>query len=228
MAITEASQRTLAELVAENPARAVVLDRIGLDFCCHGNRSLSEACDAVGFNLEKVTAALDTVADAVPSGWTGGGRGELAEYVETTHHSYLHNELESLEQLAEKVRSVHGDRHPELEEVAPLVAEIAADFRPHLATEEKEVFPAIASLAPGTPGDARLAVRINELVTEHTALGDKLARMRELTGGYTTPEDGCASFRSLYERLTRLESDTHIHVHLENNVLFPAALLEAV
>jgi len=215
-------------LVAENPARAVVLDRIGLDFCCHGNRSLSEACVSAGLDPEEVSAALDAVADEVPSGWTGGGRGELAAYVESTHHSYLHAELESLEQLAAKVHSVHGRHHRELEEVASLVAEIAADFRPHLAIEEKEVFPMIASLEPGTAGGTDLASRIDGLVVEHTVLGGKLTLLRELTGGYTVPEDGCASYQSLYERLAHLESDTHTHIHLENNVLFPAALVEAV
>jgi iron-sulfur cluster repair protein YtfE (RIC family) len=36
--------------------------------------------------------------------------------------------------------------------------------------------------------------------------------------------DGCASYRSLYERLAALELDTHLHIHKENHVLFPAAL----
>lgn len=222
-ATTAQSQRTLAELVAENPARAVVLDHIGLDFCCHGARSLADACSEAGLDAEEVAAALDTVAP-LPAAWTGGGRGDLAAYVESTHHSYLHAELGSLEWLAGKVFSVHGDRHPELQEVAGLVVEVAADLRPHLAAEETEVFPAIASLAPGTAGDDRLAARIDDLVAEHAALGAKLARLRELTDGYKTPEDGCASYRSLYERLAHLESDTHIHIHLENNVLFPSAL----
>ena len=220
-------QRTLAELVAENPARAVVLDQMGLDFCCHGNRSLAGACAEAGLDSEELTAALDGAAK-VPSAWAGGGRADLAAYVESTHHSYLHAELASLEWLAAKVFSVHGDRHPELRDVAHLVVEIAADLRPHLATEETDVFPAIASLAPGTAGDQQLAARISDLVAEHTALGAKLAKLRDLTSGYTTPEDGCASYRSLYERLSHLESDTHIHIHLENNILFPAALVEAV
>ncbi len=224
---TALSQRTLGELVAENPARAVVLDQMGLDFCCHGNRSLIDACSEAGLDADEIAAALDTAAE-VPAAWTGGGRAELAAYVESTHHSYLHAELGSLEWLAGKVHSVHGDRHPELLGVARLVAEIAADFRPHLAAEEDEVFPKIASLTPGAAGDDRLAARIGDLVAEHTALGAKLAQLRELTGGYAVPEDGCASYRSLYERLAHLESDTHIHIHLENNVLFPAALVEAV
>jgi regulator of cell morphogenesis and NO signaling len=187
-----------------------------------------DACAESGLDPDEVVAALDAVAHEVPAGWTGGGRAELSGYVEATHHTYLHGELDSLVRLASKVRSVHGNRHPELHQVAPLVAEVAADLHPHLATEEKEVFPTIASLAPGTAGDAALAARIDQLVAEHTVLGGQLDRLRELTDGYTVPADGCASYRSLYERLAYLESDTHIHVHLENNVLFPAALVEAV
>lgn len=228
MAVTAESQKTLAELVAENPARAVVLDRLGLDFCCHGNRSLDAACEAAGLDPREIGAALDAVADDVPSDWEGGGRGELAAYVESTHHSYLHAELGSLEWLAGKVRSVHQESHPELDEVARLVAEIAGDLRPHLAAEESEVFPAIIALAPGTAGGEALSGRIDDLIAEHTAVGAKLARLRALTAGYSAPEDSCASYRSLYERLAALEADTHIHIHLENNVLFPSALVEAV
>lgn len=83
------------------------------------------------------------MSDDIPAGWSGGRRAELASYVESTHHSYLHAELGSLELLARKVRSVHAGRHPELDETAPLVAEIASDLRPHLTVEEIEVFPGI-------------------------------------------------------------------------------------
>jgi len=189
---------------------------------------LGEACTASGLDVADVTAAFDAVADAVPSGWDGGGRASLAAYVEDTHHQYLHRELSPLRGLAGKVFSVHGDRHPELAEVRDLVNGIVAQLEPHLATEEREVFPAIEHLAPGTAGDGRLAAHIERLVEEHTALGAQLARLRELTGGYTAPADGCASYTSLYERLAAFEADTHVHIHLENNVLFPAALVEAV
>jgi regulator of cell morphogenesis and NO signaling len=218
----------LADLVAENPARATVLDRLGLDFCCHGQRPLGEACAASGLDVAEVSAALDAVADVVPSSWGGGGRASLATYVEDVHHGYLHRELSPLRGLAGKVFAVHGGRHPELAEVRELVERIVDDLGPHLATEEQDVFPAIEQLAPGTAGEGQLAARIDRLVEEHTALGSQLARLREVTGGYTTPADGCASYRSLYERLAALEADTHVHIHLENNVLFPAALVEAV
>jgi regulator of cell morphogenesis and NO signaling len=59
---------------------------------------------------------------------------------------------------------------------------------------------------------------------EHDVAGALLARLRTLTDGYTPPEDGCASYRLLYQGLAELEADTHLHVHIENNVLFPAAI----
>lgn len=220
--------RTLAELVTENPARAVLLDRLGLDFCCHGQRSLTDACDASGVSIDQVSDGFAQVADATPAAWTGGGRGALAGYVETTHHDYLHAELPALVRLAGKVHQVHGERHPELTHVAELVGRIAADLDPHLANEENDVFPTIQALEPGTAGDGRLAGRIGQLTAEHEALGVLLAELRDATGGYEPPADGCASYRSLYERLAALEADTHVHIHLENNVLFPAALVEAV
>ena len=67
MTTTAASQQNLAELVSDSPARAAVLDRVGLDFCCHGNRSLFEACAEAGLDPDEVTAALETAADGVPA-----------------------------------------------------------------------------------------------------------------------------------------------------------------
>ena len=60
--------------------------------------------------------------------------------------------------------------------------------------------------------------------TEHDRAGEVLARLRALTAGYATPVDGCASYHALYEGLQELETDTHLHIHKENNVLFPAVV----
>jgi regulator of cell morphogenesis and NO signaling len=48
--------------------------------------------------------------------------------------------------------------------------------------------------------------------------------LRALTAGYTTPDDGCASYHALFEGLEELETDTHLHIHKENNILFPAVI----
>ena len=59
--------------------------------------------------------------------------------------------------------------------------------------------------------------------TEHEHAGDALASLRTITHGYAPPSDACATFRGLYYGLVELEREMHMHVHLENNILFPRA-----
>ena len=145
--------------------------------------------------------------------------GALAHYIEATHHAYLHAEVPALAELARKVNRVHGARHPELSLVEQLVQTISAELAPHLSDEEEVVFPA-ARVA--RPADRGLLSRIHGLRADHDRLGTLLAQLHAAANSYVAPSDGCGSYRSLYDRLDHLEADTHVHIHLENNVLFPA------
>lgn len=223
--------RNLGDLVAELPARAAVFDRLGLDYCCHGQRPLAEACAEAGLDPAEVAAALDP--PAAPQTGSSASRlapAALADHIEATHHSYLHAELPELTALAAKVLDVHGERHPELAEVRRLVGDLHADLEPHMLKEERVLFPAIRALVGGTRDFPFGSVRnpISVMMAEHDRAGELLAQLRGATSGYVVPDDGCASYRSLYARLEQLEADTHLHIHLENNVVFPAAIaLEA-
>ena len=123
---------------------------------------------------------------------------------------------------------MHGTRHPELAGVHTSYRELRHDLEPHLDTEERILFPMIRELAVASTisehARRSLAEPIGELAIEHERVGELLARLRMLTVGYATPDDGCASYRALYDALAALEADTHLHVHKENNVLFPAVL----
>jgi regulator of cell morphogenesis and NO signaling len=223
--MNQLTTRSLGELVADVPARAAVFDRLGLDYCCHGQRPLAEACAEAGLDPTEVAAAVDAAgAPATPDRPVEPGA--LADHIEGTHHAYLHAELPELTALAAKVLAVHGERHPELGEVQRLVEELRADLEPHLLKEERVLFPAIRALVGGRRdfpfGTVRNPIRM--MTAEHDRAGELLADLRTVTAGYATPADGCASYRSLYGRLEHLEADTHRHIHLENNVLFPAAV----
>ncbi|HSB88272.1 MAG TPA: iron-sulfur cluster repair di-iron protein [Ilumatobacteraceae bacterium] len=224
--MTDVQQPTLGQIVVANPAAARVLESYGLDYCCGGHRSLSDACAAAGVDPRAVTDALDHVRDEGEASWTALDAPSLARQIVATHHQYLHEELPRLDALAEKVLAVHGERHPELVEVRRLVSALRADLEPHLLKEERILFPAIDALAAGRRefhfGSVENPIRMME--REHELAGDLLAALRAVTAGYDVPADGCASFRSLYARLAELEADTHEHIHKENNVLFPAAI----
>jgi regulator of cell morphogenesis and NO signaling len=220
---------TLAELVTANPALASHLDRLGLDYCCGGQRRLGDAAAAAGLDLGEIVDAMSGV-DAVPDpeGWNEMTPMALVDHLEATHHAYLHTALPRVSALADKVAGVHGDRHPELLDVQRLVAELRADLEPHLLKEEQVRFPMIRVLAGATTAPSfpcgSLANPIRVMETEHDSAGDLLARLRSTTDDYDVPADGCASYHALYAALAELEADTHLHVHKENNLLFPAVL----
>lgn len=224
--MSDIASHTLGELVADAPGRAAVLDRLGLDYCCHGDRTLADACATAGLDPDAVAVDLDqTGVTAAPDEFPHEPAA-LAAHIEATHHAYLHAELPALEALADKVAGVHGQRHPELADVRQLVTELRADLEPHLMKEERVLFPAIRALASGVREFpfGTVANPIRMMRVEHDRAGELLAQLRATTNGYAVPDDGCASYRALYDRLAAVEADTHRHIHLENNVLFPAAL----
>ena len=220
---------TLADLVTARPGLAPRLDQLGLDYCCGGQRRLDDAVAAAGLDLTDVVTLLESVnADPNDEDWSAIGPAELVDHLEVTHHAYLHDALPRLGALVDKVTAVHGQRHPELAEVQSLFGELRADLEPHLVREERVLFPMVRELVAATTAPSfhcgSLANPIRVMLADHDTAGDLLARLRSTTGDYAVPDDGCASYQALYAGLAELEADTHLHVHKENNLLFPAVL----
>jgi regulator of cell morphogenesis and NO signaling len=152
----------------------------------------------------------------------------LVDHIEQTHHVYLHEELPRLEALSEKVAGVHGARHPELVELRRHCTLLRDDLEPHMARGERVLFPMIRTLAtaisPPTFHCGSIANPISVMMREHEQTGELLESIRDLTGGHRAPEDACAGYRELYDALSAVEADIHLHIHKENNVLFPAVV----
>jgi regulator of cell morphogenesis and NO signaling len=229
---------SLADLVDTRPGLARELESRGLDYCCGGARSLADACAERGLDPVIVAGELASVAPAeAAADWTRFSPTELVDHLEATHHTYLWGELPRLSALLETIVRVHGERHPELTEVAACYAEIRADLEPHLTKEERVLFPMIRRLTAAVrAGDAPAGDRADDgdtqallgpvgvMLQEHDTVGQLLEQLRTLTDGYRPPADGCATYTACYTGLAELEADTHLHVHKENNVLFPLVL----
>ena len=220
---------TLAELITARPSLAAELERRGLDYCCGGARSLADACAERGLDGKVVADQLSHLAvDESPAEWATLGLAELVDHLEQVHHQYLSTELVRAHALVDKVYSVHGQLHPELAEVQRLFVELQSDLEPHLIKEERVLFPMIRELASATVAPSfhcgTLSNPISVMLSEHDRVGELLAQLRVATNGYVVPADGCASYEACYRSLENIEADTHLHVHKENNVLFPRAL----
>jgi regulator of cell morphogenesis and NO signaling len=153
---------------------------------------------------------------------------ELVDHIEAIHHRYLWDELPRWTALADKVAGVHGGSHPELVEVTRIFAALRADLEPHLANEERVLFPLIRELAGADVLPSfhcgSLAQPISVMLVEHDRVSELLTELRAVTSGFAAPADGCASFRACHQGLAYLEADTHMHAHKENNLLFPAVV----
>ncbi len=219
---------TLGDLVTADPRRSRVLERLGIDYCCNGQRSLADAAGDAGLDATQIAQALDLADPPPPQQWQQLENAALAHDIVDTHHAYLWEEMPRLQALVDKVHGVHGDRHPELAGVRAAYTEAVADLEPHLTREERVLFPAISRLekaqAPVDFAFGSLANPISEMLVEHDAVGDLFKRIRELTGGYAAPEDACGSYRAMLAGLEQMELDLHEHIHKENNILFPRVL----
>lgn len=216
---------TLGEIVTQRPGLAATLERIGLDYCCHGGRTLAEAADAAGLDAQAVAEQLSQADPGEPvQDWASLDPVALAEHIVHVHHRYLWEELPRIGALVDKIVAVHGARHPELSEVQSLFNALRGDLAPHLVSEEQDVFPLIGAhlAAPDDRAAAALAAQLDALGDDHETVGELLERLREVTNGYVAPADGCATYTACFRALAELEADTHLHVHKENNVLIPA------
>jgi len=222
------TDRTLAEIVTAAAGSARVLEAFGLDYCCGGARHLDDACSDAGIDPVEVLDALVTLEPGPEPDWASMDTAELVDHLEAVHHAYLHTELPRLDALADKVTGVHGTRHPELHEVRAGYRALEADLEPHLLKEERVLFPMIRELAAASAPPAfhcgSLQNPISVMMAEHDRAGELLSALHTQTDGYRTPADGCASYHAFYAGLAQLETDTHLHVHKENNVLFPAVI----
>jgi regulator of cell morphogenesis and NO signaling len=228
--MTRSAARPVGDLVAEHPARARVFERLGIDYCCGGRRTLGDVCDELGLDAGTVSVLLDALeSDRGEEGrdWTHAPLAELSDHIVDVHHGYLRRELPRLSELLEKSERAHADERPELHETRATFEQLRIDLEQHLAEEERTLFPACGEVAAGRRVEAALVDTFERLAAEHTGTGTLLQRLSMLTGGYDTEAALCNTHRAAIVALAGLELDLHEHIHEENNILFPRLLAAA-
>ncbi|MBI5176345.1 MAG: iron-sulfur cluster repair di-iron protein [Candidatus Melainabacteria bacterium] len=219
-------------LVAKEPRRAAVLESFAIDYCCGGKFTLATACEKAGVSIalvKKAMAELPPLQGEAEPNWLQADLKELACHIENTHHVFLKKELPRLRLLSEKVAAVHGSKDERLIEVREVFAAMKEELEAHTLKEERVLFPYICALAsarapiPVPFGSVANPVRCME--AEHDEAGNALARLRELTDSFQAPASACASWTALLAGFAALEQDLHRHIHKENSILFPRAVV---
>jgi regulator of cell morphogenesis and NO signaling len=238
MKMKNIADTTLAALVTRNHHVVPVLEKYNLDFCCKGKRLLADACQEKGLDTRLVELELQDVMGvetkrSMP--FTEMTAEQLINHILIHHHFYVKQSMPTIYSHLQKVVSKHGERFPWMVEVFRLFAEVQQEMTAHMQKEEVILFPRIKAMENngfGTPGQSPDSPFLNGPIAmmeaEHEAAGNLLFRIRELTHNYCPPEGACTTFRVSLAELKEFEDDLHIHVHLENNILFPRFRMQEV
>ncbi len=210
------------DLLKHVPGAPRAFERHRVDYCCHGALSVSEASARVGADVDAVLAALAEEAarpDAEPA-W--GDTFELlpledvVEHLVTEVHAKARRDVAELRALA-----------PADSALGRAVLALCDELEPHLAFEERHVFPYVVGIE--RTGEVPLALfdtvvePCQMLLREHEASDHTLDTLRALTDGYQAPAGADAATVALYRALAAYDRDLVLHMHLEGNVLFPRA-----
>jgi regulator of cell morphogenesis and NO signaling len=232
---------TVAQIAAGSLAAVRVFEKFGIDYCCGGKRPLADVCRDKGYNLQDVQSQLDAALAGTADqekDWTEASLASLITHIVSTHHEYLRRELPAISVRLEKVYRVYNQRYgPTFIGLPEVFSDLRAELELHIQKEERMLFPAIAAYEAAASAGRPLptspfgsvANPIHMMEAEHESAGGALARIREITNNFEVPEYACVTYRALMSGLDELERDLHLHIHLENNILFPRAeRLEAI
>jgi len=225
---------TLGEIVKENYKAAAILEKYSLDFCCMGEQNFLEACKVSNLAPSLVIHELQQIREEQGDGsdFNSWPLDLLVDYVCQRHHAYVEEKTPLLNGYLDKVSEVHGANHPELHEIKRIFLEIGGELTVHMKKEEFVLFPFIKKLerARGTklpvssPLFGTVSNPVSMMKTDHAVEGEKFKRIAALTNNYKLPPDACNTYALTYQLLKEYERDLHMHIHLENNILFPKAV----
>lgn len=228
-------ESNIGAIVAQDFRTAQVFNAFGIDFCCGGKYTISEACAAINVDENQVIEQLNALSQSdasIEANFIDMPLDELIQYIEHHHHQYVRQRIPFLLEILEKIKHVHGHAHPELMEVYDLFKASAEDLLLHLHKEEAVLFPYVLHLVEAnknnvkidTPPFLSIQNPVHMMEEDHELEGERFKKIALLTNDFRLPEGACHSYAIAYKELEVYVVDLHKHIHLENNILFPKAV----
>jgi len=221
---------TVGEIASKDMHKAALLKKLGIDFCCGGKKTLDEACADLGLDVVRVQSELDEapeIGTGAQLDFNSFSLSFLVDYIVNVHHGYVNANMPIIEDLAKKVAEHHGNNIPDFVSIYEKVKELRSDLTTHMKKEEQILFPTIKLMESGKDYKSSfetIGVPIYLMERDHDIAGELMKQIRVLSQNYTVPAEACNSTLLLWHKLEAFESDLFQHIHLENNILFPAAM----
>lgn len=233
--MTITKERFIGEIVAEDYRTAQIFKKHNIDFCCKGNRSIENVCESQNIESNQLLDELEILQQEASTGakdYQFWPLDLLADYIEKKHHRYVENRIPEIMPYLEKLCKVHGNRHPELFEITSEFKKSAGELAAHMKKEELILFPFVRKMVEAKQKGEKIALPhfgsvenpVAMMKEEHQTEGERFMHIANLSNNYTPPADACNTYRVTFALLNEFEEDLHLHIHLENNILFPKAI----
>ncbi|MBB5396899.1 regulator of cell morphogenesis and NO signaling [Mucilaginibacter sp. AK015] len=228
-------EETIGAIVARDYRKSRELFAHDIDFCCSGDRTLSEALngDTAAINeILKQWEAIDQCPAEEGIDYQSWSLSLLTNYIGQIHHTFVRTQSSFIADMAFKVGASNSDRYPQINKVAQIFALTGKIFEAQISREEQLLFPYIHQLPGHTllqrPGDINDNSSVTQLISvlkvQSIDIIGHLRQIRALTDNYTAPAYALGTCKILYRLLADYEADALLHLHLKNNILFPKVL----
>lgn len=233
--MSELLEQPLGRIVSDNIAAYRVLEHHQIDYYCKGGRNLKEAATELKLDPVLLAGALgeatgggpyrDAVMDTMPLD-------ELCDYIVERFHVKANADMHLIGLLLDRALELQGDTLPEITGVRDLFALSVAGVAFHQTKEEVTLFPFIKRMVEARRDNEMLRTDTNPmgdpplkmLLHEHDMQGGALRRIASMTNEFTGPAGAGHIYRACLDLLKAFEVELHLHIHAENNILFPKAI----
>ena len=227
------SNKKLSEIININVRAISVFDKYNFDYCFNGNKSIRDVCKEKNLDLRVLVDELKILPDEFQIDKFSEWRLDfLIDYILNNHHQYIHKMIPVISDLSQKISYEYGEKFSELKSIARIFAVVYKDLKQHMLKEEQILFPYIKQLVSlniagnksEKPYFGMIDNPISMMESDHKNALDEYDNLKKLTNNFTTPEESNEPLKNFLKELRDFGKDLHIHIHLENNILFPKSI----
>lgn len=230
----EYNKYKITELIEKNYVFASVLYYFGIEFYDYSEETLEQVCRERGLSMQSVINSLESATheDDLPN-LSCLPVEVIIEYLKHSHYIFVKHKLPYIARLIHSLGSKEALSCPAAEDLKFVFPLYIEDFIQHIYKEEDTLFSYILQLNSSLNGKfhpGRLFYMmenhsIERFAVEHDTHDDEMEGIRAITGDYATDDHTNLLVKVVYKELQAFEEDLITHAKVENEILFPKALM---
>jgi len=236
MAKTTLKDKRIRELVDQNNVHAYVLYYFGIKFYEYSEQTLEQVCIDKGLRVEQVVKELEVPTENFQEAdlpLISYPIDLIIEYLKHAHFTFVKHKLPYIARLVETFKANHPDFEIVEKDLKTLFPLFLEDFIHHIYEEEDTLFGYIRLLERAVSGNYNPSQlyymleknSLQHFAMEHEAHNDEMEGIRKITNDYALTSNAPLHVKVIYSELTTFEKSLKTHARIENEILFPKAMM---